>query len=110
MTVVPDETLKDLDARHYRAESLHADLAEIESDTPIMREDMVRIGMGSADLRYRAEYRNWSMNLELEYNASGDYTLEQIVNIINAGGYACGLGEWRPEKDGDFGRYHIENA
>ena len=30
MTVVPDETLKDLDARHYRAESLHADLAEIE--------------------------------------------------------------------------------
>jgi hypothetical protein len=30
MTVVPDETLKDLDARHYRAESLRADLAEIE--------------------------------------------------------------------------------
>lgn len=94
----------------YFLKSECGDLAEIESDTPIMREDMVRIGMGSADLRYRAEYRNWSMNLELEYNASGDYTLEQIVNIINAGGYACGLGEWRPEKDGDFGRYHIENA
>ena len=30
MTVLPGETLKELDARHYRAESLHADLAEIE--------------------------------------------------------------------------------
>ncbi|MBR4616750.1 MAG: DUF4391 domain-containing protein [Kiritimatiellae bacterium] len=30
MTVLPGETLKDLDARHYRAESLRAALAEIE--------------------------------------------------------------------------------
>lgn len=30
MTVLPDETLKELDTRHYRAESLRADLAEIE--------------------------------------------------------------------------------
>ena len=84
------------------------EMAEIISDAPIMREDMVRIGMGSADLRYRAEFQNWKMNLLLEYNASGEYSLEQIVNIINAGGYVCGLGEWRPEKDGSFGRYHIE--
>ena len=63
---------------------------------------------GSADLRYRAEYQNWSMEMILEYNASGEMTLEQIVNVINAGGYSVGIGEWRPEKDGDFGRYHIE--
>ena len=30
MTVLPGETLKDLDARHYRAESFRTDLAEIE--------------------------------------------------------------------------------
>ena len=30
MTALPGETLKELDARHYRAESLRADLAEIE--------------------------------------------------------------------------------
>ena len=30
MTALPGETLKDLDARHYRAESLRADRAEIE--------------------------------------------------------------------------------
>lgn len=84
------------------------DMAEILNSKPIMREDMVRIGMGSADLRYRAEYQNWSMEMILEYNASGEMTLEQIVNVINAGGYSVGIGEWRPEKDGDFGRYHIE--
>jgi hypothetical protein len=92
----------------YFLKSEYGDMAEIISDPPIMREDMVRIGMGSADLRYRGEFQNWSMNLTLEYNASSNMTLEQIVNVINAGGYVCGLGEWRPEKDGSFGRYHIE--
>lgn len=84
------------------------DMAEIKGSTPEMREDMVRIGMGSADLRYRGEFKNWYMDLILEYNANGDMTLEQILNCVNAGGYSVGIGEWRPEKDGDFGRFHIE--
>lgn len=86
------------------------DMAEIKGDAPIIREDMVRIGMGSADLRYRAEFRNWSMEMILEYNASGELTLEQILNVMNLGGYSVGIGEWRPEKDGDFGRYHIATS
>jgi hypothetical protein len=83
-------------------------MAEIKGSTPEMREDMCRIGMGSADLRYRGEFKNWYMDLMLEYNASGEMTLEQIINCISAGGYACGIGEWRPERDGDFGKFHIE--
>ena len=86
------------------------DMAEIKGDTPIIREDMVRIGMGSADLRYRAEFRNWTMKMILEYNAGGELTLEQIMNVVNLGGYSVGIGEWRPEKDGDFGRYHIATS
>lgn len=92
----------------YFLSSEYGDMFCIEGDIPEMREDMVRIGMGSADLRYRAEFKNWSANLTLTYNASGSLTLEQILNCINAGGFAVGLGEWRPEKDGDFGRFHIE--
>lgn len=92
----------------YFLKTEFGDMAEIISDVPVMREDMVRVGMGSADLRYRGEFNNWSMNLILEYNASGEFTLEQIINVINAGGYVSGLGEWRPEKDGSFGRYHVE--
>ena len=48
------------------------------------------------------------MDFTLEYNASGNLTLEQILNVINAGGMTVGIGEWRPEKDGDFGRFHVE--
>ena len=91
----------------YFLKTEYGDMAEIKGSIPEIREDMVRIGMGSADLRYRGEFKNWHMDLILEYNASGDMTLEQILNVINAGGYTCGIGEWRPEKDGSFGKYHI---
>lgn len=92
----------------YFLKTEYGDMARIENSIPEMREDMVRIGMGSADLRYRAEFKNWEMNMLLQYNASGNMTIEQIINCINAGGYAVGIGEWRPEKDGDFGRFHVE--
>lgn len=84
------------------------EMAEIKGCIPVMREDMVRVGMGSADIRYRGEFKEWYMDFELQYNASGSMTLEQIINCINAGGFACGIGEWRPEKDGSFGTYHVE--
>jgi len=71
---------------------------------------MVRVGMGTADIRYRPVFENWYMDLQLEYNANSNVTLEQILNIIEAGGYGVGIGEWRPEKDGRFGTYHIERT
>lgn len=82
-------------------------MVEIHSDVPIMREDMVKIGMGTADLRYRGEFRNWWAELHLTYNVNSGFSLENIINAINAGGYACGVGEWRVEKDGQFGAFHI---
>lgn len=94
----------------YFLQTEYRDMAEIKGSIPEMREDMVRIGMGSADLRYRGEFKNWCMDMTLEYNASGDMTLEQILNVINAGGYTVGIGEWRPEKDGFNGKYHIETV
>lgn len=94
----------------YFLKSEHGSLGEIKGSIPEIREDMVRVGMGTADIRYRAVYEDWYMDFILEYNASGGMSLEQILNCINAGGYACGIGEWRPEKDGDFGRFHVEVA
>lgn len=85
-------------------------LVEIESDPPILREDLVRVGMGTADLRYRGEFRNWSATLKIQYNASGDISLDAILNALNAGGFTCGVGEWRPEKDGNYGRFHIASV
>lgn len=83
-------------------------MVEIKSDVPEMREDMVKIGMGTADIRYRGEFHNWYADLTISYNTNGNYDLNSIINIINAGGYVCGVGEWRPERDGQNGMFHIE--
>lgn len=82
-------------------------MIEIHSDSPEMREDMVKVGMGTADIRYRGEFKNWYADLTISYNVNGQYSLENIVNIINAGGYVCGVGEWRPERDGQYGMFHV---
>lgn len=82
-------------------------LAEVKGSAPTMREDMVRVGMGVADIRFRGEFSGWYMDLQVSYNANGAYTLDQIINLINVGGFSCGIGEWRPEKDGNYGMYHV---
>lgn len=94
----------------YFLEGGFGDYFEIKYEDLRMREDMVRIGQGSADLRYRAEFSGWYADLVLKYNANSNMTIEQIINCINAGGFACGIGEWRPEKDGSFGMYHVVSA
>jgi hypothetical protein len=85
---------------------LGGDLIQIQGDEPIMREDMVRVGMGTADLRYRGEFKRWFVRLDIEYNASA-ISKEQLINIFNTSGFGVGIGEWRPEKDGRNGRYHV---
>lgn len=75
--------------------------------TPVMREDMVRVGMGSADLRYRPDFGgDWSATLPITYNGSA-ISLEQIVYLLNLGGFGIGVGEFRPEKNGSWGRFHV---
>lgn len=73
---------------------------------PRMREDMVRVGMGTADIRYRGEFPEWQVSLEVRYNASV-LSPEQIVNLFNVAGFGVGVGEWRPEKDGSYGMFHV---
>lgn len=82
-------------------------LVEIHCDDLEMREDMVKIGMGTADLRYRGELRNWYADLKITYNENSNYDINSIMNMLNAGGYVCGIGEWRPERDGNNGRFHV---
>ena len=83
-------------------------LVEVKGCTPTMREDMVRVGMGKPDIRYRGEFSGWYMDLSIRYDAEGMYTLEPIINLLNLGGFACGIGEWRPEKDGQMGMFHVQ--
>lgn len=74
---------------------------------PVMREDMVKVGMGVADIRYRGEFPEWWSSFTVRYNAAV-LSLEQLINMINMGGFACGIGEWRAEKGGVYGSFHVE--
>lgn len=81
-------------------------LVRIHGGPPSMREDMVRVGMGTADLRYRGEFSDWYAKVLVRYNANV-LSESQILNILNVSGFAVGVGEWRPERDGMNGMYHV---
>lgn len=73
---------------------------------PQMREDMVRVGMGTADIRYRPEFPKWRIPARIKFNSSV-ISDEQIANLLNTAGFAIGIGEWRPERNGSYGRFHV---
>lgn len=87
-------------AFHVMSELVHID------GVPSIREDMVIIGMGTSDIRFRGEFKAWSCEIDVRYNARV-LTDEQIVNLFNVAGFAVGVGEWRPERDGQFGLFHV---
>ena len=84
------------------------ELVEIEG-VPQMREDMVRIAMGTADIRYRPEFTEWAVNLPVRLNVRS-MTLEQLIHLVNQAGFSAGVGEWRPERDGQYGMFHVEGV
>jgi hypothetical protein len=85
------------------------DLVRIIAGEPEMREDMVRVGMGTADIRYRGQFWPWAARLNVSYN-EGVLSEGQILNLINTAGFGVGAGEWRPEKDGTYGRFHAARS
>ena len=85
-------------------------MIEIHAENISMRQDMVKVGNGAADIRYRGQFDNWYADLTISYNENGDKTIDEILTILNAGGYVCGLGEWRPERDGQYGMFHVESV
>lgn len=93
-------------AFHVIGEPDKSDLVKIESGEPEMREDMVRVGMGTADIRYRGEFKNWRVKIGIRYNTAV-LSPVQIINLFNIAGFAVGVGEWRPEKDGAYGMWHV---
>lgn len=82
------------------------EFAEING-IPTPREDVGRIGISQTILVYRAEFKSWSTELDIQYN-SGAISPEQIATIFNVGGFSNGVGDWRQAKDGSFGAYHVE--
>jgi hypothetical protein len=89
------------------AVNIVGDLLEIEGNKPEMRTDAVRLNGGSLDLRYRPEFKNWSINVPVIFN-SNIISKSQVLNLFQIAGFAVGLGDWRPEKNGTFGQFEID--
>lgn len=88
-----------------RAFHVAGEIIPIEGQ-PSMREDVVRIAMGTADIRHRAEFKRWAVTLDVTYNA-GIISLEQLINLFQIAGFGVGVGEWRPERNGTYGTFHV---
>jgi hypothetical protein len=86
-------------------------LVRIYGGEPEMREDMVKIGSGLqkiANLAYRGQFTVWAMKITGRFNASV-LAPEALTFLINESGMASGLGEWRNERKGMFGAFHLAN-
>lgn len=82
-------------------------LVEVHSPKPpVMREDTVTVGMGSADLRYRPEFEQWNCKVRVVYD-SRQTSAEQIANLFSQAGFSTGIGEWRQEKEGFYGSFEV---
>jgi len=79
----------------------------MECSEPVIHEDPVRVGQGSADLRYRPYFYEWG--LVLTCTIDGELlTVEDLLALFDRAGFGVGIGEWRPEKGGEHGRFRCD--
>jgi hypothetical protein len=84
-------------------------LVRIYGSQPEMREDMVRIGAGlrkTANLAYRAQFTTWALRITGNVNPLM-VAPHALAFLVRQAGSAIGIGDWRNEKGGWFGAFHI---
>lgn len=86
---------------------IHGEFVKVMGeDTLIGREDMVRLNKSSTDLRYRGSFEEWSASIPVEFNARA-ISAEQLLALFTGAGFSVGVGEWRPEKKGQYGTFRV---
>jgi hypothetical protein len=87
---------------------LEGEFVEILGPPPSQRFDICTVGM-TTDTRFRGEFWPWGAVLEIRHNAKV-ISAEQVLTLIEAGGFGVGVGDWRPERNGISGRFHVARA
>jgi len=83
-------------------------LVEIKGDLSMNEEVARNPSTGAAMILYRGEYaKGWTAEFSVIYKKD-NVSLEQIIQMINLGGFDVGIGEWRVEKSGNYGMFHCE--
>jgi hypothetical protein len=75
---------------------------------PTLGMDMVRSSdmARTPDVRTRAYFSEWACTIDISYIKSL-IGREQIVNLLDAAGLIVGIGDYRPQKGGQFGRFAV---
>lgn len=55
---------------------------------------------------YRYAFHDWEVDMPLMYEAS-QISLEMLTHLLNYAGMTVGVGGWRPQKGGTFGRFQV---
>ena len=61
---------------------------------------------GGRVLKHRARFDNWKLSFELELDSS-IITMKTFRELVEAAGSRIGLGDFRPDTKGPFGRFRI---
>lgn len=86
-------------------------LVPLVTHEPVIREDVCRLsGIGrTAEMRYRPEYPIWGVELDIVLNPQV-VSIGQLGSMYQAAGHGVGIGEFRPERDGDCGTFDLVSA
>jgi len=83
-------------------------LIPLVTHDPLVREDVVRLsGIGrTPEMRYRPEFQNWGVILNVIVNTQV-ISIGQLATMFQAAGHGVGIGDYRPERDGDCGTFDV---
>jgi hypothetical protein len=94
-------------------------LVPLIAHPPKIREDVVRLsGIGrTPEMRYRPEYSGlvngreagWGVELDIHLNPQV-VSIGQLASMFQAAGHGVGIGDYRPETNGDCGTFDFVGA
>jgi len=86
--------------------SVKKDLIKVEGE-PQMRMDVVRIGNGVSDIRFRAEFLEWKARIRMSY-ISDKIDSKTLTNLLYRAGMHVGICEGRTELSSlDWGQFTV---
>ena len=106
---IPDVPMTDARSMFRIKSSNPQMLTPLRYEDLLMGEDIVRIGRGSSDLRYRGYFYRWEVDLAIEYNHAATLP-ETVILMFDIGGFGTGVGDWRPERGGIYGTFHVKKG